>query len=228
MSTIVGVMDRPGFQANTDNLVLVEPACSRLTWIPRDLWCETLRARINCAFNRGGHALLAAALEEHGFRVTASLVLSRDATEEALADAVVTVPVPCRMVFSYPLTPRARIEDGRKEVVFNPPAEILRGERIHQWVGARGGSDLHRIERQKILVRRLLEKGFDFRRTLARETWHSTSGADCLPDLAQVRPDWAFETLTELTPVTIEGQMVLVRGRSAGHGYHQAGGASRP
>jgi len=114
MSTIVGVMDRPGFQANTDNLVLVEPACSRLTWIPRDLWCETLRARINCAFNRGGHALLVAALEEHGFRVTASLVLSRDATEEALADVVVTVPVPCRMVFSYPLTPRARIESFRQ------------------------------------------------------------------------------------------------------------------
>lgn len=222
MSTIVGVMDRPGFQANTDNLVLVEPARSRLTWIPRDLWCETLRARINRAFSRGGHELLVLALAEHGLHVTASLVLSREATEEALADTVVVVPVPSRMVFHYPLAPCARIEDGRKEVVFNPPAEILRGERIHQWMGARG-TDLHRIERQKILLRRLLEKGFDFRRALARPAWYSISGADCQPDLAQVRPEWQFETITELTPVTIEGQMVLVRDARDGHDHHPAG-----
>lgn len=226
MSTIVGVMDRPGFQANTDNLVLVEPARSRLTWIPRDLWCETLRARINRAFSRGGHELLVAALGALGFHVTASLVLSREATEEALADAVVVVPVPCRMTFSYPLTPCARIEDGSKQVVFNPPAEVLRGERIHQWMGARG-TDLHRIERQKILVRRLLEKGFEFRRALARPAWYSISGADCLPDLARVRPDWQFETITELSPVTIEGQMVLVRGGRDRHD-HDPPGPSQP
>jgi hypothetical protein len=226
MSTIVGVMDRAGFQANTDNLVLVDPTESRLTWIPRDLWCETLRARINCAFGRGGHKALVAALGEHGFRVTSSLVLSREATEEALADVVVVVPVPHRMTFSYPLTPQAPIEEGSKETVFNPPAEVLRGERIHQWMGARG-TDLHRIERQKILVRRLLEKRFDFRRALARPAWYSIRGPDCMSDLARVRPDWQFETVTELTPVTIGRQMVLVRRGRDGHD-HDAAEASPP
>ncbi|HXJ83223.1 MAG TPA: hypothetical protein VMS64_31625 [Candidatus Methylomirabilis sp.] len=214
MSTIVGVMDRPGLEANTDNLVLVDPAESRLTWVPRDLWCETFRARINRAFSRGGHDLLVEALDEHGFRVANSLVLSREATEDALADVVVLVPVPCRMTFSYPLTPQAPIEDGSKVVVFDPPAEVLRGERIHQWVGARD-TDLHRIERQKIFVRRLLEKGFDFRRVLARPAWYAIRGADCLAELAQVRPQWRFETVADLVPVTIAGQVVLVRRKAS-------------
>jgi hypothetical protein len=214
MSTIVGIMDRPGLRANTDNLVLVEPTERRLTWIPRDLWCETIQARVNRAFSRGGHDLLVAALGEHGFRAENSLVLSREATEGALADVVVVVPVPRRMTFAYPLTPQAPIEEGRKEVVFNPPAEVLRGERIHQWVGARD-TDLHRIERQKILVRRLLEKRFDFRRALTHPAWYSLRGADCLAELAAVRPDWRLETVPDLVPATIEGQMVLVReGRS--------------
>lgn len=221
MSTIVGIMDRPGLRANTDNLVLVDPAARRLTWIPRDLWCEAIQARVNRAFSRGGHDLLVAALDEHGFRAENSLVLSREATEEALADAVVVVPVPRRMTFAYPLTPQAPIEEGRKEVVFNPPAEALRGERIHQWVGARD-TDLHRIERQKILVRRLLEKGFDFRRALARPAWYSMRGADCLAELEEVRPDWRLETVPDLVPVTIAGQMVLVR---RGSGRDPAGAA---
>jgi hypothetical protein len=207
----VAVMDRFGFDANTDNLVLVEPERSRLTWIPRDLWCDAVPGRINRAFRRGGHDLLVAGLQEHGFHAATSLVLSREATEAALADVVVVVPVPCRMAFSYPLTPRARIEDGSKEVVFNPPAEVLRGERIHQWMGARD-TDLHRIERQKILLRRLLERRFDFRQVLAQRDWYRLVGDEDLADLAQVRPTWSFETLSGLTPATIDGQMVLVSG----------------
>lgn len=216
-------MDRSGFHARTDNLVLVEPERSTLTWIPRDLWCDTVPGRINWAFRRGGHELLVAGLREHGFEASNSLVLSREATEAALADVVVVVPVPCRMVFSYPLTPTVPIEEGRKEVVFNPPAEVLRGERIHQWVGARG-TDLHRIERQKILVRRLLERRFDFRRVLARPDWFRLVGDDCLADLGQVRPTWRFETVSGLTPATIDGQMVLVSARRSPPGPAPGGG----
>jgi hypothetical protein len=209
MATIVAVMDRVGFDAHTDNLVLVEPERARLTWIPRDLWCDVVPGRINWAFRRGGHGLLVAGLREHGFHATNSLVLSREATESALADLAVVVPVPCRMAFSYPLTPRARIEDGSKQVVFNPPAEVLRGERIHQWVGARG-TDLHRIERQKILIRRLLERRFDFRRALAHPDGYRIVGDGCLADLARVQPTWSLETMSGLIPVTIDGQMMLV------------------
>ena len=196
--------------------MLAEPAEARLTWIPRDLWCETLRSRINLAYRRGGHTLLVAALREHGLHADHSLVLSRDATEAALARAVVVVPVPVRMVFSYPLTPTTRIEDGAKEVVFTPPAEVLRGERIHQWIGARfTASDLHRIERQKILVRRLIERGFDFRQALTEPRWYRASDAAAIDELSRVGRDWTFATFDAVTPATIDGLMVLVSTRGA-------------
>jgi hypothetical protein len=211
MSTIVAVTDRGGFDQATDNLVLVDPATACLTWIPRDLWCPALEARVNVAYRRGGHALLLAALREHGFHADHSLVLSRDATEAALAPAVVVVPVPTRMVFRYPLSPTARIEDGAKEVVFTPPAEVLRGERIHQWVGARfGTSDLHRIERQKILVRRLVEKRFDFRRALANPAWYRASDPRALHELSRVGHAWTFTTFDRVRPAVIGGHTVLV------------------
>jgi hypothetical protein len=212
MSTIVAVMDRAGFSANTDNLVLVEPERTRLLWIPRDLWCRTHGSRINDAFRRGGHALLVTALREHELEADNALVLSREATEAALADVAVVVPVFVRMRFAYPLSPTAPIEDGSKEVVFNPPAEALRGERIHQWIGARGdASDLHRIERQKILVRRLLEKRFDFRRALADPSWYRLYGDGALDDLSEVARTWRLETFADVVPATIDGRMVLVR-----------------
>jgi hypothetical protein len=211
MSVIVGVMDRAGFDANTDILALVEPEARRLLWVPRDLWCPGLADRINTAFRLGGHDRLVCGLAEHGLRVDFSLILAREATEAALAGARVLVPVPARMVFDYPLTPTARIEDGRKTIYFNPPAEVLRGERIHQWLGARAGSDLHRLERQKVFVRRLLEQGFDFRQFIANPAWHRCSDPAAFAALAQVRPNWRFETLGGLVPRLIGGKDVLVR-----------------
>ena len=210
MSTIVGIMDRAGFTANTDNLVLIQPERERLLWIPRDLWCQVHRGRINAAFRRGGHTLLVAALQEHALDARYALVLSREATEAALSGVTVVVPVPVRMRFQYPLTPTAPIEDGAKEIVFDPPAEVLRGERIHQWIGARGGSDLHRIERQKILVRRLLEKRFDFARALSNPDWYRVYGDGALKDLARVDRSWRLETFADVVPATREGQMVLL------------------
>ena len=94
MSTIVGVMDRPGFAANTDNLVLVDPVLTRLLWIPRDLWCPAAGNRINAVYSLGGADALRAALLEHGLSAAHSLVLSRPATEAALSKVSVMVPVP--------------------------------------------------------------------------------------------------------------------------------------
>lgn len=213
MSTIVAVMDRAGFAANTDILVLVQPSIQRLLWVPRDLWCETLHDRINGAYRAGGHPCLLAALREHNLVAEHSLSLSRAATEAALADARVLVPVPARMVFDYPLSPTAPIEDGRRTIMFTPPGEVLTGERIHQWLGARGGSDLHRLERQKVFLRRLLQQGFDFLRFLAVPEWYQCSDPEALAEAAQVRASWTFETLGDLAPVSIEGKQVLVRAR---------------
>lgn len=211
MSTIVGIMDREGFAANTDNLVLVDPAAERLLWIPRDLWCETLGDRINAAFRRGGWTLLLTALREHDLSATEWIVFSRAAIESALAHVAVLVPIPAPMAFDYPLTPTAPIEEGSQRIVFMPPAEVLRGERVHQWIGARGGSDLHRIERQKLLVRRLLEQRFAFNRAVADADLFRHSGPTALADLAVVTPAWRFDTLDRVDPADIDGKRVLVR-----------------
>lgn len=214
MSTIVCVTDRAGLDQRTDNLVMVDATRERLLWIPRDLWCVILHDRINAAFHTGGDALLHAALHEHDLHADHSLLLSRAATEAALASAAVLVPVPAPMAFDYPLTPTSRIEDGRKRISFTPPAEVLRGERIHQWLGARG-SDLHRIERQKVFVRRLLEQRFDFRRLLDNADWFRASSPQALSELSAVQAGWTFETFGPFEPVTIDGKQVLRRGESA-------------
>ena len=210
MNVIVGITDRAGFAANTDNLVLVRPSLRQMLWIPRDLWCPVFGDRINRAFGDGGHERLAAALAEHGLEAGGSVVLSRDATESALAAVSVLVPVPVPMTFAYPLTPTAPIEDGSKTISFHPPAEVLRGERIHQWIGARGGSDLHRIERQKILLRRLIEDRFSFRACLARPEWVRVSTPAAIDTLAEVDRTWRFETFGPTVPETIGGKQVLV------------------
>lgn len=211
MSTIVAVMDGAGFAANTDILVLAQPEARRLLWVPRDLWCPGLQDRINTAYAAGGPARLAIALAEHGLSAQHCLCLSRAATEAALAGARVIVPVPERMEFDYPLARTQPIENGHKRITFNPPFEMLVGERIHQWLGARSGSDLHRLERQKVFVRRLLDRAFDFGLFLANPEWVQCSGPAVLAELAQVRSDWSFETLDGLQPARIEDKLVLLR-----------------
>jgi hypothetical protein len=211
MNTVVAVMDRPGFVANTDVLVLVDPVAERLTWIPRDLWCTTLRDRVNVAYRTGGPDLLLAALREHGIIANHHLCLSRTASEAALASVRVVVPVPVRMEFEYPLAPTAPIEAGSKTVVFNPPMEVLEGERVHQWIGARRGSDLHRLARQAVLLRRLLEQGFDLSAALADPSSFVVSDPAVLGVLARVRSSWTMETLGPLDPETIDGKQILIR-----------------
>ena len=210
MNVIVGITDRAGFAANTDNLVFVRPSLRQLLWIPRDLWCAGFGDRINRAFAEGGHDRLVRALAEHGLEADSSVVLSREATESALSGVSVLVPIPVSMTFAYPLEPTARIEDGSKAITFRPPAEVLRGERIHQWIGARGGSDLHRIERQKVLLRRLLEDRFHFRACLARPEWVRLSTPAAIDALAAVDALWRFETFGPTVPETIRGKQVLV------------------
>ena len=110
-------------------------------WVPRDAWCEPVDDRINAAFKRGGHDALLGGLRSLGLRVDHSLCLPRSAVECALADATVTVRVREPMRFWYPLSPMTDCEDGRKPVDFDPPREVLQGERIHQWLGSRHGRD---------------------------------------------------------------------------------------
>ena len=218
VATVVAVMDRDGWGARTDNIVVADRKRRRLLWVPRDLWCPVLGDRINEAFARGGFAAFRAALGEHGIRVDGGVFLARAATERALASVAVTVPVPRRLVYWYPLTPVSPLEEGRTLVSFEPPEERLSGERIHQWIGARTtveglGSDLERIERQKILVRALLESGFDFSGAVADPELALFFGAEPGDEIATVTAGWRFDTLEGLAPARLAGKSVLVRRR---------------
>ena len=219
MSTVVTVMDRGGWEANTDNIVVADPTSRRLTWVPRDLWAESIRFRVNKAYARGGHEALAAALADLGLPVEHGLCLRREATERALAGAEVTVPVREPLRFWYPLEPNADIEQGRKPISFDPPEETLRGERIHQWLGARyrreGTSrlpDVERLQRQQVFVRALLEQGFDFRGAVEVDpSLVRASGPEAFEEMSRVDGSWCFETVDDVAAATIDGMMVLVR-----------------
>ena len=172
--------------------------------------------RINTAFQHGGHATLLAALVEQGMPVDDGLCLLRDAVGIALRDVVVGVPVEERFQFWYPMEPDRLIEDGKKLVEFNPPSEVLSGERIHQWLGARyavgrGGSDFFRIRRQQVFVRRLIEEGFDFTRAVANPELISMTSEGACDELRQVKADWPHTIMDDVVDEKIDGKAVLVR-----------------
>jgi hypothetical protein len=209
-------MDRPEFGANTDVLVLADAERRHLLWVPRDLWCEGLGTRVNRAYAQGGHGRLAAALAEHNLAVDGSVCLLPGAIATAFDGVTVAMPVRERMEFWYPLEPLRPIEEGRKRVVFEPPVEMLAGERIHQWLGARyridlPGTDLDRIERQQQMVAVLLGEGFDFARFLASAADVRLSAPSALDELRAVRWDFRAGTLSGLMPEMIGGKDVLVR-----------------
>ena len=215
MATVVAITDRPAWWGPTDNVVVVVPSARTLTWVPRDLWCSGLLQRINTAFAWEGHRGLRRALREHGIQVDHSVVVRRDACERALRGARVTVPVSSELRLWYPASPGVTIEVARKEVSFRPPAETLTGERIHQWAGGRFGidrtlTDLDRIERQQVLIRVLLEQGFDFAPVAADGQAVALSDEQALEELRQVDAEWTFSTLDGLVPRTVDGLSVLV------------------
>jgi anionic cell wall polymer biosynthesis LytR-Cps2A-Psr (LCP) family protein len=215
VSTVVTVMDRDGWDANTDVIVLAEPVRRRLLWVPRDTWCPRLGDRVNAAFKHGGHEALIAALAELGLHADHSLCLARGATRSALGDVSVRVPVERPLALRYPLAPEQPIEDGEQVVHFDPLFETLAGERVHQWIGARfevgrPSSDLRRIARQQVFVRALLEQHFDFSGATTGANFVSTSGPRALDELPAVDPSWRFATLPRLRPRTIDGKSVLI------------------
>jgi hypothetical protein len=199
-------------------LVLVEPRRRRLRWVPRDLWVADIRRRVNKAFALDGHAGLLRALREHRLDVEHSICVRRDACERALAEIEVTVPVAETLRYRYPRTPTSPIEDGEREVRFDPPEERLAGVRLHEWIGARlavgrGSSDLERIRRQQTFVAALLRDGVRPAAWMVSDPGVAISAPAALRDLSAVDAGWRLETLDRLQPATIDGMDVLVRRR---------------
>ena len=218
MATVVGILDRDCWSANTDNIVIANPLSKTLTWIPRDLWCPSLSDRINRAFELGGLERLLSALRELEFQCDYGLVLRRSATELALARVSVEVTVDEPLDFWYPLAPTRPLEEGQKIVSFRPPTERLEGERIHQWVGARKGigrqtSDWHRMGRQQMFLRALLDQQFSFASIISNRSLVQMSAEDAVEELARVDLNWSMHSFKDARPETIDGKMVLVKGK---------------
>ncbi len=216
MATAVGIMDDASFAADTDVLAVVDPERSVLLSVPRDLWCESLGDRVNTAYARGGHELLAAALGEHGIAADHTLCLLPTAVEAGFEDLEVEVPVKSFQAFWYPLRRGRAIEEGRRLVVFEPPSERLAGDRLHEWIGARvayvgTASDLARIERQQALLLALLRDGADFSRFLSRPETFAASSPAATAELPAVTTKWQMTTLAGVRPARIDGKSVLVR-----------------
>ena len=221
MATVVGVLDRDFWSANTDNIVIADPATKSLTWIPRDLWCPSLNHRVNRAFARGGVEGLVSALGELGFPCDHGVVLRRGATERAAMSIAVEVPVEKKLDFWYPLHPTLPIHGPRKPVSFRPPSERLSGDRIHEWVGARKrivdpgmrglGTDGQRMRRQQVFVLALLEQHFDFSSVIADKDLVRISGEDALRELALVDATWRLQSFDDVRNKKIGGMMVLLK-----------------
>jgi peptidoglycan/xylan/chitin deacetylase (PgdA/CDA1 family) len=220
MPTVLGIMDGGGWAGNTDIVVVADPERKLLRWIPRDLWCDQLGDRINTAFRQGGHRALIAALGEHGIVAQHSVCLQREATERACGNVTVTVPVEKELAFWYPRRPREPIEQGRKRVCFSPPREVLEGERIHQWIGARyavdaGTTDFDRIRRQQVLLRQLVHQRYAFGQVVSDPELVDWSSDEAVSELATVDGSWRLEALDDVIDATIDGKRVLLqRGRS--------------
>jgi len=226
MSTIVGVMDRDsGRDQNTDINVVVDQKSRTLTWVPRDLWVDSLRSRINSVYRLGGdHSKYIAAMTGLGWPVDHAVILWPRFTASLLSKVDIDVPVAEGLFFWYPMLPWRPIEYGRKLVKFIPPSERLSGERVHQWCGARywagpperavGNDDLGRCRRQGVLIHRLLETGFDFRGAIGAGFGGdgvSVSSPLGLDDVAAVRADWEFRVFDRVRPARVGGNNVLVK-----------------
>ena len=209
-------MDRAGWDARTDVLVIVDPRRRRLTWVPRDLWCPGLGDRVNTAFAHGGHPALRDALAEHRIRVERGIVLARAATERALEHATVRVPVDEPLRVRYPLHPTKYVmADGEQVIAFDPPHEDLGGIRIHAWLGAR-----HLVGHPAPTF--TASRG-SRSSSAPCSRWASTSpsssptrrsrmsGPDALDELRTVDAGWRMRTLGRPVDADRDGRMVLVR-----------------
>ena len=222
MSTVISIMDRDGWKNRTDVIVVADGVNKTLTWIPRDFWSEIVKNRINIAYALGGHKLLIHSLNKLGLKVKRSLCVLPKAISRAIADLTIDVPVSEPMSFSYPIEPFGPTSEvdkpgARHIITFSPPSEILSNERIHQWIGARfrvdgGGlnTDLERIERQQILMKRLLEKRFNFGRCFCPD-YVAFSKNFSFSDLKEMDASWKLELFAkeQLCCTKIRGLQVL-------------------
>lgn len=163
------IMDRNSWIARTDVIIICNPDNKKLFWIPRDLYCERISNRLNTAYGKGKDTLVIECLKDFGINVKYCIcILPNLINENIIRLGEITVPIAITRHFYYPLHRHTNIEDGKRLIQFTAPNEILAGDRIHEYIGARFAADsklipkhfpdFDRIRRQQNLLKQLLLK----------------------------------------------------------------------
>lgn len=231
MSVLIGILDQCN---NTDVIAVVDTQKKIVTSIPRDLYSWSICNRVNAAYAKGGLSLFENVIKKAGYPCIASICIPKNVSMGALESASITVPIAQSMEYYYPMSPNQPIEEGKKIVAFHPPQEILSGERIHQFVGARSSvptnlqtdlQDINRIKRQQIFAQALIKQKFDFRHFLHPAV--SLSNSLVFNLLAKVDLTYQWEILDDFFPCSVAGMSVLLDGKNHrlikrlfGNGYY--------
>ena len=109
---------------------------------------------------------------DFGFqKITDCICIPIVTCREVLSTIKVYVPIQDYAEYYYPAILGQALETAKKTISFTPPGELLQGERIHQFIGARTRTnsadyknlpDLERIARQQIFMQALVKDKFDF------------------------------------------------------------------
>jgi len=164
----IGIMDRDSWKARTDIVVVVDIVKKTITWVPRDVYIETIQNRINTAYAKGGADYLKGALISLGFDIDAVIcVLPKAVNAYIQTIDSIQVKLNKKIEFNYPLHRHKPIEEGSRKISFDK-LPVLSGDRIHEWIGARSSpraeyaSDLFRIVRQMHIVQQLIANNKHF------------------------------------------------------------------
>jgi anionic cell wall polymer biosynthesis LytR-Cps2A-Psr (LCP) family protein len=226
---VICVMDRNEYTDNTDIIIVVNPNLKQLMWVPRDIYSNIIKERINAAYREGEEELLLECLNDIGFDIQHVICLLPNAIEQIFNYInTITVPVDTNRKLYYPLHRHKPIEEGKRIVEFNRPYEILSGDRFHEWIGARTGiktqkyedtgyykhnlfgSDIDRIFRQQILIKQILLDNIDFNDIYINTEFGRGINIDTINILKTIDNSWTFDYIKNYKGETVNNQRVLV------------------
>lgn len=115
MSIVVCVMDRNGYNNNTDIIVIVDSEKKSIYWIPRDLYSPRIKRKINAAYCKVGPNGLKNCLKDLNIYVKECVCLLPLFIEQAIKIInKIIVPVEENEKYYYPLHRHKPIEKGKK------------------------------------------------------------------------------------------------------------------
>jgi hypothetical protein len=219
-------MDRNYWLARTDVVVICDSAKKLIYWLPRDLYCARIKNRLNTAYAKGKDTLVMECLNDIGITVKYCVcILPHLINENIINIGEINISIPITRNFYYPLHRQAPIEKGKRLITFTAPNEILAGERIHEYIGARYladkvpqqdnhiprpyFSDFDRIRRQQKLLKTLLKNKYNF---LYKDEENIRGiNAEVIEILSNIDQYWRIEIMHEkdYTPVKIGKMDVL-------------------